>query len=134
MIILHQPPGYQVSVSDGRITLVPVAAIIDFDVTPILTTNQLVINQGQVIVLTENNLRATHAEIAEGDLNFIISNVQQGQFAWTANPQLPILQFLQKNITDKQVQFAHDNSSFAPAYKVSVSDGRMTTESASSRH
>ena len=67
-----------------------------------------------------------------GDLEFIISNVRQGQFAWTSNPQLPILQFLQQNITDKQIQFAHDNSSLAPAYQVSVSDGRITTEPASS--
>ena len=120
-------PSYLVSVTDGRITLSPVSADIDFDVTPILEINQLVINQGQTVVLTENNLRATQGGIVENNLEFIISDIQQGQFSWTNNPMQTINHFYQQNITDRQVQFTHNNSTTAPAYKVVVSDGRITT-------
>ena len=128
-----QAPSYFVSVSDGRITLPPVVAEIDFDESPILETNQLVINQGQTVVLSENNLRATHAGSIEGNLEFIISDVQQGQFSWIANSKQSITHFSQQNITNGQVQFTHNNSSLTPAYRVSVSDGRITTAPASSQ-
>ena len=128
-----QAPGYFVSVSDGRITLPPVAADIDFDESPILEVNQLVINQGQTVVLSENNLRATHAGSIEGNLELMITDVQQGQFSWTENSKQPITQFLQQNITDRQVQFTHNNSTLTPAYQVSVSDGRITTAPVSSQ-
>ena len=122
-----QAPSYSVSVSDGRITLKPSAASIDFDVSPVLEVNQLVINQGQTIILTDNNLRATQAGNVENNLEFIISAIQQGQFAWMTSPDQPITRFAQQNITDRQVQFTHNNSTTAPAYKVVVSDGRITT-------
>ena len=122
-----QAPSYLVSVSDGRITLAPVAAQIDFDVFPILETNQLVINQGQTLKLTSDNLRATHAGSEEGNLSFIISDCQHGQFQWIKTPDSSITIFQQQNITDQLVQFVHDNSTSAPVYRVAVSDGRLTT-------
>ncbi len=122
-----QAPNYSVSVSDGRITLKPSAANIDFDVSPILEINQLVINQGQTVILTDNNLRATQAGNVGNNLEFIISSIQQGQFSWTTNPDQPVTRFVQQNITDKHVQFIHNNSTVAPSYKVAVSDGRITT-------
>jgi Cadherin-like len=122
-----QPPGYTVSVSDGRITTPAVAATIDFDVTPILEANQLTINQGQVIILTENNLRATQGGSIQGALTFIINDLQYGQFTRVDNQQ-SLLNFQQQNITDRRVQFIHDNSITAPGYRVSVSDGRVTSE------
>ncbi|MBS0351114.1 MAG: FG-GAP repeat protein, partial [Proteobacteria bacterium] len=120
-------PNYSVSVSDGRITLAPVAATIDFDITPILEINQLTINQGQSIILTEDNLHATQAGSLQGALTFIISDCQHGQFTGVDNQQ-PLLNFQQQNITDRRIQFIHDNSITAPSYRVSVSDGRITTE------
>ncbi len=122
-----QPPNYLVSVSDGRITLKPSAANIDFDVSPILEVNQLIINQGQTIILTDNNLRAIQLGSVENSLEFIISAIQQGQFSWTTSPEQSITRFVQQNITDRHVQFTHNNSTTAPAFKVAVSDGRITT-------
>ncbi len=127
-----QPPGYQVSVSDGRITLSPVVAEINFDVAPILEVNQLMINQGQTVVLTENNLLATHAGNVENSLEFMISDVQQGQFVGLDDSRQSLDSFWQNNITERQIIFIHNNSSFAPAYKVSVSDGRIITAPANS--
>ncbi len=122
-----QAPSYLVSVSDVRITLPPVPADVDFDVSPILEVNQLVINQGQIVLLTDNNLRATQGDMVKNDLEFIISNIQHGQFSWTNNSTQSINQFYQQNISDRFIQFSHDNSTLAPGYQVTVSDGRIIT-------
>ncbi len=122
-----QTPEYWVSVSDGRIILSPVAAKIDFDISPILETNRITIIQGETVVLTTDNLWATHWGNGDGDLNFVISDCQYGQFQWIISPNTSITFFQQQNITDRLIQFVHDNSVFAPAYKVVVSDGRLST-------
>ncbi len=122
-----EAPGYLVSVSDGRMTLPPVAAVIDFDVFPILENNQLVVNQGQTVVINTDNLRASHAGNMDDSLDFIISDCQHGQFQWVTAPHASITVFQQQNVTDQLVQFVHDNSTVAPVYRVAVSDGRLTT-------
>ena len=122
-----QAPGYEVSVSDGRISLPPSAAKIDFDAFPILTMNQLIINQGQTVMITAGNLQATHDGVVADSLSFMISDCQHGQFQWVKTPNLPVTVFQQQNITDNLVQFTHDHSTSAPVYRVAVSDGRLTT-------
>ena len=59
------------------------------------------------------------------NLRFDISAVQQGEFSWVNSPSNSITSFHQQNITDGLVQFTHDNSILAPAYNVSVTDGRI---------
>ncbi len=122
-----QAPNYEVSVSDGRITLPSVAAKIDFDVFPILQTNQLAIIQGETVILTTDNLQATHWGDVDGNLNFIISDCQHGQFQWITSLGTSITFFQQQNITDHLIQFTHDNSVFAPGYRVVASDSRLST-------
>ena len=119
-------PAYLVSVSDGRVSTQPQAASIDFDIKPVLKNNQLMINQGQTVTLTSNNLLASHPGTADNDLNFVISVVKQGHFAFIGTPDQFIQTFTQQDITDAQVQFTHDNSSTSPAYQVSATDGRAS--------
>ena len=52
-------PSYQVTVSDGRLTTAPAGCLVDFDATPILLNNTLIINQGQAVRLTSSSLSAT---------------------------------------------------------------------------
>jgi len=117
-------PNYWVAVSDARAVSVPQSASIDFDPIPVLTENQLVINQGQSLLFTADNLQAIHAGNPDGDLSFIIGDCQQGHFALAG---LPVTVFQQQNITDSAVWFVHDNSSTAPGYTVIVSDGRTAS-------
>ena len=121
-------PAYLVSVSDGRVNTQPQAASIDFDVKPVLKNNQLTINQGQTVLLTTSNLLASHPGTADKDLSFIIGTVQQGHFAFINVPDQAIQTFTQQDITDTQVQFLHDNSSNPPAYQVSATDGRASSD------
>ena len=49
-----EKPGYEVSVSDGRITLPPVSANITFyNIKPVLTKNQFLVSVGQTGCINE---------------------------------------------------------------------------------
>jgi len=124
-------PAYSVVVTDMRMNSSAQAASIDFDLLPVLENNQLWIDQGQTVILTSDNLKAAHNGSVDGNLSFIIQNLQHGYFQWVNYPSDPIAVFQQQNITDSQVSFVHDNSQSAPAYKVSVSDGRAISDPSS---
>ncbi len=126
-------PVYQVSVTDQRIKTSPQSARIDFDANPILVNNTLIINQGQRVILDSSCLSAIHTTGPANALVFNLSEVQHGQFSWSNSPNQAITNFYQQNVTDGRVQFTHDNSTLAPAYRVSVTDGRITTPPASAQ-
>ncbi len=120
-------PAYRVSVTDGRITTSPVLAEIDFDTTPLLLNNSLRINQGQTVILTSSDLKATHPGKPDNTLQFVVSQLTQGNFSFVIAPQFPLKTFQQQNITDGVVQFTQDGSAQSPAYSISVTDGRINT-------
>lgn len=118
-------PAFQVSVSDGYLVTTPQSASVLFNITPVLGNNQLVINEGQTIVLTTDNFSATDGD--NGLLSFIVSSVTHGRFEFTSNPGISITTFTQQQIINGRVRFVHDGSEIAPTYKVSVSDGSAST-------
>ena len=120
-------PAYQVSVTDQRIATPLQSARIDFDAIPILENNTLIINQGQQVILNTEILSASHATGEPNALLFNISEVQHGQFSFITSPTKAITNFFQQNITDQFVQFIHDNSTSPPAYRVQVTDGRLSS-------
>ena len=71
-------------------------ASIDFDATPILLNNSLVINQGQTVPLTSTFLSATHPGGDDRILLFNISSVMHGKFSFTASLNNLILIFISK--------------------------------------
>ena len=124
------PPCYNVTVSNGKITVGPQASLIDFDPSPVLVNNQLKINQGQTVALTTDNLLATHSGIADPQLTFIITNISNGRFMVPGEDIQSALfldtTFGQQQILDQAVLF-YQQGTDAPAYRVSVSDGRINT-------
>ncbi len=121
-------PTYNITVrSDGIAWTGPISANITFNNFLNLENNQLVINQGQTVVFTSDNLKATHLGDAESDLSFLISDLEHGQFEFLSARNQSILIFQQQNITDGVVRFVHDNSPSVPSYEVAVSNGTLTT-------
>ena len=122
-----EPPAYQVAVSDGRLTTSPSWSEIDFDLRPVIVHNQLSIAQDQTLILTSDNLLATHNGTAKPDLIFIISNITNGEFI-IANTQPMLtgnLTFLQQQVVNQDIRFFQQGNG-KPAYQVSVTDGRIT--------
>ncbi len=112
------PPSYNVTVSNGKITVGPQAGLIDFDTLPIVLNNTLRINQGESVVLNSAILIATHPSGNDANLIFMINNIQHGNFSVINASAQPIFSFYQQNITDGKIQFNHDDSVFAPGYMV----------------
>ncbi len=117
-------PAYNISVTDGRTRSMSQVAEIDFDAIPVLLNNTLRINQGGSVTITSAQLSALHPTGDDDLLLFNITDIIHGQFQWVDFPNQSTSQFYQKNISDYQIQFVHDHSTIAPAYNVSVTDGR----------
>lgn len=116
-------PSYSVAVSDGRATSIPQSSTITFilDPAPIITINQLSVEQGMTIILTENNI---NAEDSNGNsLTFTVSNVQHGYFSLVSNPGIAITSFTQAQIQAGEIEFVPDGGSTPPSYNIAVSDG-----------
>jgi hypothetical protein len=97
------------------------------DIAPLLINNNLIINKGERVTLTTNNLSATDVDDDDNDLTFTVSNVQNGQFELKSNPGTPIVTFTQQQIIDGNIQFVHDGSTNPPSYDIAVSDGSLST-------
>ena len=127
MIIRHHPPAYTVLVTDGRLSSAAEPAVIDFDATPILQNNSLVINQGQIGDSQLTNV-VCHSSTGEDSLLlFMISNLTHGQFSLSLPPDQSLLQFYQQNITDNTSNLLTTIPPQVPAYQVFVTDQRITT-------
>lgn len=123
-------PNYTVTVSDGNLSSASQAATIFFDAAPVLLRNQLIIENGETLVLSSQELQAEDDFTPANTLIFTIANLTQGQFEIIGRSGQPIVSFNQSQIINRQVRFVHDSSNQAPAYTVSVSDGELTTEPA----
>jgi len=127
-------PLYNVAVSDGYATSTAVLGEVQYNnLAPTLTTNQIILQQGQRLTLITTNLNASDIDTSLPATNiiFTISNVQHAQFENIAAPGTAILSFNLKNIQDNQIQFVHDNSKLTPSYFISVSDGSISSDTAS---
>lgn len=122
-------PSYWVTVNDGRLNNQggPVRASINFDRFPLLTINQLAINQGQTLIITANNLKASSSTATSGNLLFIITNIQHGYFQRSNIPGVAITSFSQAEIMNGVIRFVHDGTRNPPGYTIQVSDGRIIT-------
>ena len=88
--------AYNITVrSEGIAWTGPISADILFS-NLILLTNQLVINQGQTVIFSSANLKASNMGKEDEDLSFIISNLTHGKFAFIAEPDQPFLFFSNK--------------------------------------
>ncbi len=125
-------PGISMAVSDGKMIIPAQATHITFDASPVLTTNQLVLGQGQTVLMSAINLAATDPDNSAPSLIFLISAVQHGYFQRNSDLGAAIMQFAQGEVQNSVIQFVADGSTSIPGYQVSVSDGIMTTTPQSS--
>jgi hypothetical protein len=121
------PPSYFLTVTDQYgARCKSVAGVVDFDINPVIVTNQLQIAQFQKIIFSSNALEATHQGIKKENLLFTIAHLAYGYFYYLNDSDVFITQFYQKNITDSIVVFEQTGEKL-PRYQVSVSDGRTSS-------
>jgi hypothetical protein len=121
-------PIYFFTVTDSYGAQLPtIAGSVNFDSNPILVRNQLTIGQADNVILSNNELNATHWGISVGSLRFVINNLAHGNFYYANNPDVFVTTFYQDNITKRLVVFSQDGTIRAPLYQVSVTDERIST-------
>ena len=125
-------PSISMAVSDGKMTIPAQMTRVTFDASPVLTTNQLVLSQGQTVLMSAINLAATDPDNSAPSLIFLISAVQHGYFQRNSDLGAAIMQFAQGEVQNSVIQFVADGSTSIPGYQVSVSDGIITTTPQSS--
>ncbi len=122
-------PSYQILVSNADLSTSYADGNIDFDAAPQLINNTLNINNGETIIIDYSTLQAIDIDSTNATLIFDISNIAHGKFISSKNNanNSAINQFIQQDIADGFISFVHDGLNAAPAYTVSVSDGRANS-------
>lgn len=123
-------PAYNVSLGYAHKFTVTasLAAKIFFQQSFVVVNNTLIINQGQTIILTNYLLSASDLYNSKNNPNliFAVSNVKHGFFALTSNPTASVTRFLQAQVMNKNIQFAHDGSTIPPSYQVTAINGALS--------
>ena len=99
---------------------------------PVLMSNALTIIEGQTLKIDSTHLRTNDVDTADIDLEYDISAVTAGHFAYATLPTVSIQSFTQQQINDGEVVFVHDGSEIAPSYIATVGDGVHTDSSVAS--
>ena len=95
---------------------------------PALNHNQFSITDGVAFIITPAMLSATDISLAQqNNLQFIISNLQNGYFDLLNAPGIPVSTFTQQQIISNIVRFVPDGSRQAPIFNIKVSDGLLWT-------
>jgi len=121
-------PGYSVAVGDTVLTSLFQQALISFHNAPILTVNRISIGQGQILILTLNQLNATSLNVGQDSEAFVIdiSALQNIQFTAVGDLSNVLTRFMLGNITRKEIQIIHNGLPVPPIYAVRLSDGILT--------
>lgn len=103
----------------------PQSGTITFQQSFTLTRNNLIINQGQSVLLTPVNLNASdlYNSANNPSLLFSINNIQHGYFALISSPTIAITSFTQAQITGSKIEFVQDGTAYPPSYNVTLSNG-----------
>jgi hypothetical protein len=117
--------------ANGGVDLDASPATMTIDVTavndaPVIGQNTLTLTQGGTVQMSAAQLSATDVDNPAAGLLFTVSAVTHGQFELSTAPAVPILTFTQAQIAAGQVLFAHDATTSAPTYDISVSDGSLS--------
>ena len=121
-------PNYKIITSNSYEKSQQTPVVVEYKTKPpIVLANKLIINQGDRIPLTGDNLFAYSLDstISAANIIFNITNIAHGTL--TKN------KFSMQEVFDEQIIFTHDNSEFAPSYIVVVSDGHDVTQPTSAR-
>ena len=116
-------PSYKVSVGDGSQFSDPFEALISFNnlsSSPILLNNYFIINQGQILTLSNDNLYAFDGGI-NFQFSFEIINIQNSYFAYSDNLKIPITTFSSDDVNNSNIVFIPDGSTNTPQFNISVS-------------
>lgn len=128
-------PSYTLTVSDGVNEVDSPAQITFTNVNdaPVLSRNQLAINEGQTRLITTTDINASDVETNANSLVFTVGQISGGtftaspvfaggRFELVASPGTAIGSFTRDDIINQRVRFVHDGTETRPSYAIQVQD------------
>lgn len=90
-----------------------------------LLASQVSISTSETVIFSNVNLNATFVKNAYHNpmLVYNISSIQHGRFEYVNRSGIAIYGFTQLQVNQRQIQFVHDGSIYAPNFNVTVGDG-----------
>ncbi len=114
-------PSYQVGVNDPYFTLPPNSLVATtFYRQPFITVNQLLIHQGETVVMTASQLNGVD-DYPPSQIIFTTDQIEHGKFQLLPSNST-VQQFTQEQLSAKQILFTQDNTADSPNYRVGISD------------
>jgi hypothetical protein len=124
----RKAPGYQVSVSDPYFTLPSEPVNMSFIPASIVwVNNRITIHNGEQVVLSPAELKATLMGYNDSQLVFLVGDIQQGYFTLTSKNTTRLKAFNQSQVINGEITFVHSGQDQSPAYTVMVTDGEQYT-------
>lgn len=105
----------------------PVSCVSNFWSLPRFEENAITINQGQSHLLSSKDLNVTDARTPFYNLQFIITDIQHGNFSNTSYVLREPVSFKQSDVAKNEISFLHDGSLHPPAYIITVFNQRGLT-------
>jgi len=139
-------PSYTLNLTDGGVpgtgplfdpittnaNTVTVESFIPVNDAPVITKNNITLQEGGIVNIGTNNLAAEDVEDAEGSLTFTVTSITNGRFELVENgvvtevlasPTTAPVAFTQEQIFQGQVRFVNDPATDeAPTYTIEVTD------------
>ncbi|MEH2036468.1 cadherin-like domain-containing protein, partial [Nostoc sp.] len=126
-------PSYSLIVNDGSLnsgsSTVTIGTFTKVNDAPTISTNSLSLSEGDSVVLSSSNINATDPDNTPAQLTYTASSITGGRFELVATPSVAITTFTQAQINSGAVRFVHDGGETAPSYRLSVSDGLLSSGS-----
>lgn len=113
-------------VDDGTANSAPATRTINVtpvNDAPIVTTNNLTVNDGTTVTLGVANLAATDPDNALPGLIYNVTGVTNGHFELTGAPGTMVTSFTHADVVAGAVVFVHDGNNLAPTYTIRADDG-----------
>jgi VCBS repeat-containing protein len=123
-ILVRDPDGAETTVAANVVELIPV------NDPPQLDLAQLQVIEGETVILTPQDFRASDGDSPDESLTFFISNLAGGQFTLLdgPTPEAGLTSFTQAQVSAGAIGFVDDGDEIAPTFDVSVSDSELATE------
>lgn len=89
---------------------------------PVLVNNTLTIQQGETLTLSAESMRFADPDTQDASLTISVSGLKHAEF-YRSGSATPVTSFTQEDVNQGLISIVHDNTTSAPEYQLSVSDG-----------
>ncbi len=119
-------PAFSVRVNDGALDSNTLAAIINYtgaNDAPVVDSASLTLTEGQTVTLGGTNFGITDPDSAS--FTYTVSGISGGYFQLSSAAGAPVTTFTTADLAGGLVQFVDDGNETAPAFRVTVNDGAL---------